>query len=194
MIYKEFKNIHKGEKAIISGCGVSATELTEPSKWITIGVNDLSRLYSPNYLVVLNDKASFKPGRWEWVEKSQSPYIFTHIKGLGVAEEKKVLLQLGRYGGCDLDKEPVDYTSNSTYVACIIAAYMGCTKIGIIGVDFTNNHFFENTGEHTLAKKISVINQEYMLLKQAMDRKGIELVNLSSSSRVNLPKQAIAEF
>jgi hypothetical protein len=194
MNYKEFKDIHKGQKVIVSGCGTSATDLKNPQDFFTIGVNDIGRLYSSNYLVVLNDKASFKPDRWEWVEKSQCPHIFTHIKGLAVKEESKVLLQLGRYGGCDLDKEAVDYTSNSPFVGCIIAAYMGFTKIGILGVDFTLGHFFENTGEHTLSKKINVINQEYILLKQAMDRKGIELVNLSAASRIQLPKQTLSEF
>ena len=194
MLYKEFKDKHKGQKIIISGCGVSASELTEPSKHITMGVNDIGRLYTSNYLVVLNDKSSFKPERWTWVEKSACPYIFTHIKGLAVKEESKILLQLGRYGGCDLEKDAVDYTSNSPYVACIIAAYMGFTKIGLLGVDFTNNHFFENTGEHTLSKKIGVINKEYSTLKDAMSRKGIELINLSSTSKLQIPRQTIVEF
>lgn len=195
MEYKDFKNIHHNQKIIISGCGVSASDITEPSKWTIIGVNDLSRLYVPNYLVVLNDKSSFKHDRWKWIAESTCPHIFTHIKGLGVSEDKKVLLQLGRYGGCDLEKEAVDYTSNSTFVACIIAAYMGASKIGLIGCDFTPGHFFEKTGEHTLSKKINVINKEYESLKNAMDKKGIEFVNLSQASKIqSLPKQTITEF
>jgi hypothetical protein len=195
MVYREFKNKHHGQKVIISGCGVSASDLKNPEDYFTIGVNDIGRIYQPNYLVVLNDKQSFKPGRWEWIENSKSPFVFTHIKTLGVPDEKRVVLQLGRYGGCDLEKESVDYTSNSTYVACIIAAYMGFTKIGIIGMDFTPDHFFAETGEHSLARKVNVISQEYSALRTAFLRRGIEFVNLSQVSRItSIPKQKIEEF
>lgn len=195
MEYKEFKNKHNGQKIIVSGCGTSAAELKDPSNHIIIGVNDLSRLYSPNYLVVLNDKSSFEHDRWKWIENTQSPCIFTHIRNLAVKEESRILLQLGRYGGTDLNKDAVDYTSHSTYVAIIIAAYMGASKIGLIGCDFTLNHFFAQSGEHSLAKKVNVINQELKALKVAMDMKGIEIVNLSQTSKISaLPKQTIEEF
>lgn len=195
MEYKDFKNIHKGQKIIVSGCGNSATLMTDPQNYIIIGVNDLSRLYSPNYLVVLNDKSSFEHDRWEWIDKTQSPHIFTHIKNLAVNEEARILLQLGRYGGTDLEKDAVDYTSNSTYVACIIAAYMGATKIGLLGVDFTLNHFFAQSGEHSLAKRVNNISQEYEVLWHAMKLKGIEFVNLSQESKItSIPKQTLAEF
>ena len=195
MDYRELKDKHKGEKIMVVGCGTSTSTLTNPQDHITIGVNDISRLFTPNYLVVLNDKTSFKHDRWNWIENSTCPYIFTHIKGLAIKDEQKILLQLGRYGGSDLEKDAVDYTSNSTYVACIIAAYMGATKIGILGVDFTVNHFFAETGEHTLSRKISTINNEYMVLNGAMNKKGIEMVNLSAISRIScLTKQTIEEF
>lgn len=195
MDYKELKNKHQGQKIMVVGCGTSTSTLTNPQDYITIGVNDLGRLFTPNYLVVLNDKQSFKYDRWKWITESECPHILTHIKGLAVKEESKVMLQLGKYGGSDLEKDQVDYTSNSTYVACIIAAYMGASKIGILGVDFTPNHFFDLTGEHTLSKKINSINQEYAVLKASMERKNIELVNLSAISRISsLTKQSISEF
>lgn len=198
MEYREFKDKHKGQKIMVVGCGTSTTTLTNPQDYITIGVNDLSRLFTPNYLVVLNDKSSFihdKGDRWKWIEETKSPHIFTHIRNLAVNEEKRVMLQLGRYGGTDLNKDAVDYTSNSTYVACIIAAYMGASKIGLLGVDFTLNHFFAETGEHTLSKRVNNISQEYAKLKEALGVKGVEIVNLSEISRItSLPKQTIAEF
>lgn len=192
--YKLFKDKHKGEKIIVSGCGTSASLIQDPQSHTTIGVNDLSRLYSPNYLVVLNDKRSFEADRWKWIEGTSCDTVFTHIKGLAVPDEKRVVLQLGRYGGFDLNKDAVDYTSNSTYVACIIAAYMGASKIGLIGVDFTPNHFFGNTGEHALVKKLNVINEEYAKLDISMKAKGIEFVNLSPESRIRITKQNINDF
>jgi len=195
MEYKEFKDKHKGQKIMVVGCGTSTGTLTNPQDYITVGVNDLSRLFHPNYLVVLNDKSSFEHDRWQWIEGTHCPHIFTHIRNLAVKEESRIPLQLGRYGGTDLNKDAVDYTSNSTYVACIIAAYMGASKIGLLGVDFTLNHFFAQSGEHSLAKKANVINMEYAALKVAMDMKGIEFVNLSQTSKITaLPKQTIEEF
>jgi len=195
MEYKEFKNKHAGEKIMVVGCGVSTETLTNPQDYTIIGVNDLSRLFVPNYLVVLNDKTSFPAERWKWIGETTCPHIFTHIKGLAVTEEQRVVVQLGRYGGHDLEKEAVDYTSNSTYVACIIAAYMGASKIGLLGVDFTPNHFFQKSGEHSLARKVNTINQEYGVLRDTLNKKGIEFVNLSEISRINsIPKQTLTEF
>ncbi len=194
MEYKNFKNKHLGEKVIVCGCGVSAANLKNPESYYTIGVNDLGRLFTSNYLVVLNDIKSFKGDRWKYVAESKASHIFTHIKTLAVKEDQKVILQLGKYGSCDLNKDQVDYTGNSPYVACIIAAYMGFTKIGLLGVDFQRNHFFGETGEHSLNKKINVINKEYEHLRIAMKTKGIELVNLSPTSNITIPKQRLEDF
>lgn len=197
MQYQEFKNKHQGQKIMVVGCGTSASTLTNPQDYVTIGVNDLSRLFNPNYLVVLNDKTSFEADRWKWIESSTSPHIFTHIKTLAIKEEQKVLLQLGRYAAktVELYKDSVDYTSNSTFVACVIAAYMGASKIGILGVDFTANHFFAQSGEHTLSKKINVINQEYEMFKNVFCKDGREIVNLSEISKItSLTKQSLADF
>jgi hypothetical protein len=195
MEYADFKNKHFGQKIIIVGCGVSAKNLTNPQDYITIGVNDLSRLFTPNYLVVLNEKSSFEEDRWKWIESSTCPHVFTQFKNLEIKEENKVVLKIGRYRGIDIGGETVDHTSNSTYVSCIIAAYMGAKKIGLIGVDFTPNHFFAQTGEHGLSKRIDETNSEYKLLRQAMNEKGIELVNLSEISKITtLPKEILYEF
>ena len=193
--YKDFKDIHKGEKIIVCGCGNSVPSIADYSKYITIGVNDISRLFTPNYLVVVNDKTSFDMERWNFVQNTQAPYIFTHVKKLPVQPEKRVLLQLGKYGGTDLNKEPVDYTSNSPYIACIVAKFMGATKIGLIGVDFTPNHFFKKSGDHSLTRKITGMNQEYATLHRAMTLAGVEFVNLSAESKItSLPKVKPEDF
>lgn len=194
MEYKEFKNKHSGEKVIVCGLGRSLLDLKNPQDYTIIGVNDISRQFTPNYLVVLNDKTTFLAERWKWIESTKCETIFTHLKHLAIPDEKKVVLQLGKYGGHDIDKEQIDYTSNSPYVGCIIAAYMGFTKIGILGVDFTKNHFFKETGEHSLARRVPTINKEYMLLHQRMKEKGIELVNLSEQSVLTIPKISLDNF
>lgn len=197
MLYQDFKNIHPGSKIVVCGCGVSAPELGDPTHFITIGVNDIQRLYSTNYLVVVNDKASFDskgPDRWYWIENAKAPYTFTHIKGLKIRAESKVLIQLGKYGGCDLDKPAVDYSNNSPYIGVIIAAHLGATHIGLIGVDFLENHFFAKTGEHVLNKRVNSINDEYKKLHAALTAKGIGFYNLSSISKIDIPKISVDDF
>lgn len=194
MDYKDFKGIHSGEKIIVCGLGKSTLTLHNPKSYITIGVNDIERLFSPNYLVVLNDKKTFLAERWSVIDRSVCPVVFTHIKHLPIPEERKCLLKLGRYGGVDFNKENIDYTSNSPYVGCLIAAYMGAKKIGLIGVDFTKDHFFRASGEHSLTRKLNTISREYEHLQKAMHAQGVQLVNLSQESRLSLPKVRLEDF
>ena len=58
-----FQNIHKGETIIVCGCGESLNDLAHPERFITIGVNDVGRLFDPTYLVVLNPRNQFKEDR-----------------------------------------------------------------------------------------------------------------------------------
>jgi hypothetical protein len=164
-----------------------------------MGVNDVERLFNPTYTVVVNDQTSFEEHRWRHIEACESDALFTHIKHISDQmpvkhQDRVVTIPLGRYAGTDLNKIAVDFTSNSPYVACIIAAYMGITDIGIIGVDWTPNHFFAKTGDHPLAKKVHSIVTEYNNLAIAMKAKGINIHNLSPVSKLGLPKMHINDF
>lgn len=192
--YKDFKGIHQGQKIVVCGLGKSTLTLEKPKDYITIGVNDIGRLFCPDYLVVLNDKKSFLAERWGFIERSMSPTIFTHLKHLAVDEERKCVFKLGKNAGTQPFKDTVDFTSNSPYVGCIIAAYMGATKIGLLGVDFTKDHFFRASGEHSLARKLNMIDREYNALQKAMHASGVQLVNLSQESRLTLPKMRLEDF
>lgn len=201
MIYQEFKDKHKGEKMIVTGCGESVTVFADGVDCLTIGVNDIQRLFCPNYIVVLNSKSSFKPDRWGPIEASEADALFTHIKKDKFDEQmpvkhkdRIVTIILGKYGGTNLDQAVVDYTSNSPYVACVIAAWMGITRIGLIGVDWTPNHFFAQSGDHPLMKKIHTIVTEYNNLAIALKGKGIDFYNLSPVSRLSIPKMHLNDF
>jgi len=71
---------------------------------------------------------------------------------------------------------------------------MGCTNIGLLGVDFTDNHFFGQTGPHVLNKRIKEIKREFNLLQLALAKKGINFVNLSPVSTLTLPKKNLLNF
>jgi hypothetical protein len=101
-----------------------------------------------------------------------------------------VRFRLGRRGGTErTDTDSLHYTNNSPYVAVNLARYMGAARIGLIGVDFGDEHFFGSAGRHPLSGQLAQIDQEYGALAEACRAEGIELVNLSYNSRLrSLPR------
>ena len=191
----DFHNLHAGSTIIVCGCGESLNELTAPERFITIGVNDVGRRFHPNYLVVVNPPHQFSGDRFTYVLNSKADYVFTQLN-LSLPSNNRVTFDLGTNGGADLSNPNVlHYTQNSPYVALCLAVHMGATRIGLIGVDFTHNHFFAPTGTHSLLAQLPVIDQQYKNLYDAVRARGVEVFNLSSASRLtSFPKLSLAEF
>ena len=185
---------HSGEDVIVCGCGESAAALRDTHRGVTIGVNDIGRLFTPDYLVVVNPPRQFRGDRFEHVRQSRAQVLFTQLD-LGPVAAPVVRFALGRYGGTDIDGQTLHYTQNSPYVAVCLAAHMGAKRIGLIGVDFTEHHFFAPTGRHALAARLPTIDREYGALAQALAARGVELVNLSATSRLqSLPRVPLGDF
>ncbi|MCW7541381.1 glycosyltransferase [Aquabacterium sp. A7-Y] len=186
---------HASELILVVGCGTSAALVTAFPSLTTIGVNDVGRLFDPTYLVVVNPRNQFKADRFRYVERSKALALFTQLD-LGPVDPSVVRFRLGRYGGTEFDVDGVlHYTQNSPYVAVCLAAHMGARRIGLIGVDFTDHHFFAATGRHALASRLAQIDQEYGALAEALRRQGVELVNLSPASRLqSLPRLSQEAF
>lgn len=169
---------------VVCGCGPSLLDLPNPTRYTTIGVNDVGRLFDPTYLVVVNPRSQFKADRFQYVEQSKAKALHTQLE-LGPVRPPVRRFRLGQYGGTDLhDSSVLPYTQNSPYVAVCLAATLGAQRIGLIGVDFTDDHFFAATGPHALAKQLGVIDAQYGRLAAALAQRGIELVNLSARSRL----------
>ena len=191
---EDYRGRHAGADIVVCGCGPSLHELERPGDHITIGVNDVGRRFQPNYLVVVNMPSQFAPGRFRHVAESQADALFTHLP-LPVDHPEVVEFRLGRRSGVGVP-EPgrLHYTRNSPYVAVGLAAHMGARRIGLIGVDFTDHHFFGETGRHPLTRHLAEIEREYGCLAAALRSRGVELVNLSSVSRLrSLPRVASFE-
>lgn len=190
---RDWRGRHHGETVVVCGCGRSLGELPEPQRWTTIGVNDVGRLFDPTYLVVLNPKHQFSGDRFRYVVESGARALFTQLdlRAAGVAHPSVVRFRLGRRAGTDLTAaDALPYTRNSPYVAVCLAAFMGARRIGLIGVDFTEHHFFAATGAHALTRELAAIDREYGALAAALARDGVELINLSGASRLtSLRKQ-----
>ncbi|MDD2898201.1 MAG: class I SAM-dependent methyltransferase [Desulfuromonadaceae bacterium] len=190
----EFKHIHKGETIVVCGCGESLNLLEQPERFVTIGVNDVGRRFHPDYLVVVNPGKQFSGDRFRHVETSRARYLFSQYDDLAVPHPHLVTFKLGTRGGTDFSNPDVlHFTQNSPYIALCLAIHMGATRIGLIGVDFTEAHFFGKTGTHPMAGRLDQINREYGALEQACRAMGVELVNLSPVSRITaLPKVSLS--
>ncbi len=187
-----FRDFHQGATVLVCGCGTSLNELTCPERFITIGVNDVGRLFDPTYLVVLNPRNQFSGDRFRYVEQSRAQAVFTQLD-LGIPHPHVVRFPLGSHGGADFSNpEILHYTSNSPYLAVCLAAHLGARRIGLIGVDFTDHHFFATTGKHALTARLNQINREYAALERVCRERGIEIVNLSRQSLLTaFPKGSI---
>jgi hypothetical protein len=187
-----FRNYHAGATIIVCGCGQSLNELADPGQYITIGVNDVGRLFQPTYLVVLNGRSQFSGDRFRHVLQSDARAIFTQLD-LGLNHPHIVRFNLGDRNGVSLDRpNMLPYAANSPYLAVCLAALMGAKRIGLIGVDFTEDHFFERTGKHPLEGQLAQIDRQYATLGAACQARGVELVNLSQKSRLtSLPRVSL---
>jgi glycosyltransferase involved in cell wall biosynthesis len=185
-----FRDAHRGETIVVCGCGPSLKELPTPECHITVGVNDVGRLFDPTYLVVVNPRNQFKADRFRFVEQSNAQALFTQLD-LGPVRPPVVRFKLGQYGGTEIGTADVlHHTQNSPYVAVCLAAYMGARRIGLIGVDLTGDHFFARTGRHALAGRLREIDAQYGRLAAALAKHGIELVSLSAISRLTSLRRA----
>ncbi len=199
-LYPDYIGKYKGETFVIAGCGSSLNLYAgeDFSKYYVIGVNDIERILTPDFLVVVNDVRTFTRGRWEFIRDSLSPVIFSHMDDPGPITRKDhlVKLKIGQRSQARLDQmQEVDHTMNSPYMAAIIAYQLGAKKIGMVGVDFTNNHFFSETGTHKLSKHIVNIDAEYMLLRTELEKRGVKVANLSPISQLQAwPKMNLSEF
>ena len=197
-LYPDYIGKYKDKTFIVAGCGSSINYFTDLSNYYVIGVNDIERILTPDFLVVVNDFRTFTRGRWDYVKDSLSPVIFSHLDNPGPITRSSHLakIKVGERNQARLDQfESVDHTMNSPYMAAIIAYQLGATKIGIIGVDFTNDHFFSKSGTHKLSKHIRNIDEEFRVLRSNLEKKGVKVANLSSISQLeSWPKMSLEAF
>jgi hypothetical protein len=72
---------------------------------------------------------------------------------------------------------------------------MGAKAIGLIGVDFTNDHFFAADGRHKLANGLAGIDRRFYELGSALLDRGVKVFNLSAESRLRaFPRVSVDDF
>jgi glycosyltransferase involved in cell wall biosynthesis len=179
---EDFRDYHKNKTIIVCGCGRSLTTLKETDEYITIGVNDVGRLFPPDYLVVLNALRTFTTERRQWIEATRPQQVFSQLN-IQIPETPLARFKLGRRGGTDISQQGVlPYSNNSPYVAVCLARLMGAKRIGMIGVDFSEDHFFGKTGKHNLRNTLPLIERHFKSLTRACHEDGTEIYNLNPAS------------
>ena len=192
--FDDFEDIHAGASILVCGCGRSLALLGDPERFITIGVNDVGRMFDPDYLVVLNTPNQFARDRFDYVRNSRARAMFSHLR-LPIQHPRLINFPLGPRGGTQATRAGLSHTRNSPYLAAALARYMGARRIGLIGVDFTYHHFWGATGRHPLDAETRQISYEYRRLADAFAADGVTLVNLSPLSRIaDLPTLSLGEF
>lgn len=197
MRFDEFKNYHLNECLVVCGLGESIRSLRLPCQLTTIGVNDIGRLFHPTYLLNVNNRTQYKGDRFSFIENTQAKYLFTHTPG----EQRNVKCPIVKFeiakksGGVAMVNNRLPHFRNSPYTAVALAAFMGAAKIGLIGVDFTENHFWLQDGKHRLECELEQINSKYGALAAHLRSQGTRLFNLSPTSRItSLPKITFDEL
>jgi hypothetical protein len=193
----DFMGVHRDEKIIVCGCGTSLPDiLPYKDEFITIGVNDVPELFNPTYLLVTDSPNRFNLKRQRIVNNSKSRGLFTCVKGW--SHPRQVHFELGKKSLVNLDSPTtIDHFLNSPYVAANLAYKMGAKHIGLLGVDFTDGHFYNTRdGLHPLSTSIYLdkVNSSYQTLRITLADRGVTLYNLSQISRVEIPKITIEEF
>lgn len=186
---------------MVCGLGESINELQDDAcYWYarTIGVNDIGRKLTPAYLLNVNNKSQYKGDRFQFIENTASAYTFTHVpKEQGDMRARIVQFKIQpKPGGVEIgDDGLVPHYRCSPYVACTLAAYMGAKYIGLLGVDFTDGHFWAKDGPHRLNGELEGIDKQFGKLAAHLKTKGVDLVNLSSISKLtSLPKVRLSEW
>lgn len=194
--FAQYRDRHRGASILVCGCGSSLALLEHPERHLTIGVNDVGRRFTPDYLVVVNERRQFERERYLHVERTHAKAVFTQLAELDLPQTHVVRFRLGRRGGTErADADTLHYSNNSPYVAVNLARHLGARRIGLIGVDFSDDHFFGATGRHPLSRQLPQIDREYAALAAGCRAEGVELINLSPTSRLqSLPRARLADW
>ena len=130
--------------------------------------------------------------------KDNKDYLYGNpIDGVTSAIQANRGFDLGKKGASYLDDPTkVDHFLNSPYTAINVAYKMGAKTIGLIGVDFTDGHFYSpKDGQHSLARMgyLKDLNGGYSLITRELENRGVSLFNLSKNSRIDTVKKITLE-
>lgn len=183
--------INKYKRCVVLGNGTSVTSYVKQEGDFTIGVNDICKFMTPNILLIVDTRKQFKSEERAREIEDTDCIHFVRDEEWNFKKGKSYMFKLGCKGQfVNFDnKEVIDTGYDSPYMACILAAKLRFKEIAIIGVDYTDNHFYAQDGPHNLMRHFDLVDSYYKKLYDFLSSKGIKFVNLSKDSKLtSVPK------
>ena len=185
-------------KCAVVGCGVSAPSIVPYiGSVFTIGVNDACTLGALDMVMVNDHPRRFGSERLQKMFTARTRYFasmwvdsFLWMR-CGAFVDYKVK----RYTDIGIFKDGMLGCNRTTLFSSVCLAYkMGFTDIGMVGNDFTNDHFYRNDGKYNLSDQFKFINDTFISLEKELSDNGCRLVNLSEVSRIEVTKIPLEEW
>jgi len=178
---------HRGESIVVCGLGPSIYEFAPYAEhFITIGVNDIGRHFDPDYLVIVDPITQFerarngRDDRQRYIASTKAKAVFSQLGTERLGVNPKLLVKIAKLQRMNPPKiglpDALPCSNNSTYIAVALAAYMGASTIGMVGVDFVG---------HSFANQAARLNEDFVQLAEAIAfTTGATVVNLSRQSLI----------
>jgi hypothetical protein len=197
-MYRNLENYIKenkgklGKKCIIFGNSESVNIFDKRSNIFTIGVNNIGAYYNTDILMVVDSVSTFKrlqdPTRLNQIYNSKHSINIIKDEKWNFPYENTYQMKFGPYSTLNNldDDNIIDTGHDSPYMAIQLAYKLGFTYIGILGVDYNDNHFYKKDGTHSLVKHnmFDQIYELYRNLNCELIKKKVNLFNLSPTSRI----------
>lgn len=197
----QIEGIHAGKKAIVFGCGTSVRLFDQykenrPKDLLILGVNDIGEYITPDYNCIFDSPDQFSKKRLQTIIDTPSPIVTNCREWERYGKETYIVNFNGRETWHDFQRDnTIAYGIVSPYTACVVAHHLGIQTIGLLGVDFTPDHYNRKDGDHNQTYRVKEIDDEFGRLAEELWIRGTRLVNLSPTSRIeSLEKVGIDEF
>ena len=205
MRLNDYYNIHKDKAVLVCGCGSSLHDLHLRSyeKVITIGVNAIGRIFTPDYLVFADDMQlqllfaqthpDYDNPHYILHSQAQSIFMYDHIyrhnlKYFPTEQINKIVEMPAQHirNTQVYQRSHIYYSETSPMLALSLAIFMGAKTVGVVGFDFTGNYAWDNKyyNKSYFNSRFEQINSDLeTLVRLSTQQHGIKFMNFSKISR-----------
>jgi len=136
----------------------------------TIGVNDIQRYHSTDYVVCVDHTTVFNAERLQGIKNSKCIGFYTQLEDWNNLVQNVNIIEFNRGRGLidGLDSDRFCYSNNSPYVACILAYKLGAKKIVLWGVDFNDHPHLNGSAREKSFR-------DYKELQKALNKRGVSI-------------------
>lgn len=202
--FQTFWRKHKNRDIVVCGLGPSIEGWAPPEGVLTIGVNDIGKHFTPDYMLCIDHPGVFKKWlpepRLQTIMDTKPRYAFFVPNTLYPTWRKKrqdiTQFMIGGMnknvawrGDWHVYGQPQIHhcTGGSPLPAASIAGFLGAKRIGLLGVDLYSHHAFKDNLQDS--------KHVWRLMREFLERNGVEIWNLSKDSALRtIPFMDLEEF